>query len=75
MHKDTNICGTSQDGIFEQYENKIIGKPNLLGQCVLGINTRNTTRTATQLDEVDISDVVLFRCCKAGSRDFKKLIT
>lgn len=39
------------------------------------MKTRTTSRTATQLNEVNIADNVQFRCCRAACYEFKKLIT
>ena len=75
VHRDICICGASPDGIFDLYENKTFHEPNLLGLCVLEIKTRTTMRTATQLDEVNISDDVQFQCCRAGSHEFNQLFT
>lgn len=46
-------------------------KSNFIGLCVLEIKTTTTVTIATRLDEVNIKNGNQFRCCKAGSSDFK----
>ena len=74
VNREVRVCGTSPDGIFELYENNTFEEPNFLGLCVLETTTKTRIGTATQLDEVNLSDDSNFKYCRAGTSDLKKVI-